>query len=199
MATRDPRVDAYIERARPFARPILKRIRKAVHTACPGVTEAIKWQMPAFDYKGPLVGMAAFTAHCTLAFWKASLMKSVPAGRRGEAMGQFGRFESIDDVPPEAALIKMVKEAVALNDAGAKVARKPAVRKPAPTPPPFMVAALKKHAKAFTSWQAFPPSHQREYIEWITEAKTEETRARRLDAALGWIGEGKGRNWKYER
>src|SRR5215831_1408141 len=168
MATRDPRVDAYIEGARPFARPILKRIRKAVHAACPGVSEAIKWRMPAFVYKGPLVGMAAFKAHCTLGFWKGSLMKTVPAGRRGEAMGQFGRFESIADVPSEAALIEMVREAVALNDAGAKVARKPAVRKPAPKTPPFMLAALKKNTNAFTSWQAFPPSHQREYIEWIT-------------------------------
>lgn len=90
MPTKDPRVDAYIAKARPFARPILKRIRKAVHTGCPGVTETIKWSMPAFDYKGPLVGMAAFKAHCALAFWKASLMKSVPQDRRNDAMGQFG-------------------------------------------------------------------------------------------------------------
>jgi uncharacterized protein YdeI (YjbR/CyaY-like superfamily) len=126
-------------------------------------------------------------------------MKSVPSGRRGEAMGQFGRFESIDDVPSEAALVEMVKEAAALNDAGARVARKPAAPKPAPKAPPFMLAALKKNTRAFAAWQAFPPSHQREYIEWITEAKTEPTRARRLETAVGWIAEGRGRNWKYER
>jgi uncharacterized protein YdeI (YjbR/CyaY-like superfamily) len=199
MPATDPRVDAYIAKARPFAQPILKRIRKAVHAGCPGVVETIKWSMPAFDYKGPLAGMAAFKGHCTLGFWKASLMKSVPAERRGQAMGQFGRFESIEDVPAEAALVKMVKEAAALNDAGAKVARAPKAPKPAPKAPPDLLAALKKHKKALAAWQAFPPSHQREYVEWITEAKTDATRARRLETAVAWIAEGKGRNWKYER
>jgi uncharacterized protein YdeI (YjbR/CyaY-like superfamily) len=195
----DPRVDAYIASARPFAQPILRRIRNAVHAGCPDVVESIKWGMPAFEYKGPLVGMAAFKAHCTLGFWKASLMKTVPKGRVREAMGQFGRFESIDDVPAERELVKMVKEAAALNDAGLKVARPAKAPKPAPRAPSDMLAALKKSKAAFAAWQAFPPSHQREYIEWITEAKTEETRSRRLATALEWIAEGKGRNWKYQR
>src|SRR6185436_5103590 len=142
MPTRDARVDAYIEKAQPFARPILRRIRKAVHAGCPGVVESIKWSMPAFDYKGPLVGMAAFKAHCTLGFWKASLMKSVPQDKLHDAMGHLGRFESIDDVPSEAALVKMVKEAAALNDAGVKVVRKKAAPKPPPKAPAYMLAAL---------------------------------------------------------
>jgi len=199
MATRDPRIDAYIGKAQPFAQPILKRIRKAVHTACPDAVETVKWSMPAFEYKGPLVGMAAFKAHCTLGFWKASLMTSVPQDKRGQAMGHFGRFESIADVPPETALVKMIKEAARLNDAGAKVPRTRKAPKPAPKTPPYMLAALKQNSKALAAWQAFPPSHQREYIEWITEAKTEETRSRRLETAIGWIAERKGRNWKYER
>jgi uncharacterized protein YdeI (YjbR/CyaY-like superfamily) len=199
MSSQDARIDAYIEKARPFAQPILKRIRKAVHTACPDATETVKWSMPAFEYKGPLVGMAAFKEHCTLGFWKASLMKSVPKDKRGEAMGHFGRFESIDDVPSEAALIKMIREAAALNDAGARVERRKSAPKPPPRAPADMLAALKKHKKAIVAWQAFPPSHQREYIEWITEAKTDATRARRLETAIAWIAEGKGRNWKYER
>src|SRR5678815_861630 len=125
MASHDSRIDAYIAKAQPFARPILERIRKAVHTACPDVTETVKWSMPAFEYKGPLVGMAAFKAHCTLAFWKpslmktipkeSSLMKTIPKDRGTDAMGQFGRFESLDDVPSEAQLVKMIKEAAALN------------------------------------------------------------------------------------
>jgi hypothetical protein len=199
MATKDPRIDAYIEKAQPFAQPILKRIRKAVHAACPGVTETVKWSMPAFEYKGPLVGMAAFKAHCTLGFWKASLMKSVPSEAATQAMGQFGRFESLDDTPSEARLVKMIKEAVALNDAGVKVIRARKAPKPPPKAPAYMLGALKKNKKALAAWQAFPPSHQREYIEWITEAKTDETRTRRLETAIAWIAEGKGRNWKYER
>jgi hypothetical protein len=199
MPRKDARVDAYIAQAQPFARPILERIRKAVHAACPEAVETIKWSMPAFEYKGPLAGMAAFKAHATLGFWKASLMKTVPADKRGEAMGQFGRFESIDDVPSEAALVRMVKEAAALNDAGVKVPRASRTAKPAPKAPAYMLAVLMKNKKALASWQRFPPSHQREYIAWITEAKTEETRARRLDTAVAWIADGKGRNWKHER
>jgi len=199
MATTDPRVDAYIEKSKPFAQPILKRIRKAVHVGCPGVVETIKWSMPAFEYKGPLVGMAAFKGHCTLGFWKGSLLKSVPADRRGDAMGQFGRFESIGDVPSEAALARIVKEAAALNEAGVKVARKKAAPKPPPKAPSYLLAALKRRANALPAWKTFPPSHQREYIQWITEAKTDETRTRRLETALAWIAEGKGRNRKYER
>ena len=199
MPTRDPRIDAYIEQARPFARPILKRIRKAVHAGCPGAAETIKWSMPAFEYKGPLVGMAAFKAHCALAFWKASLMKTLPTDVGTDAMGEFGRLESLDDTPSEAALVRMVKEAAALNEAGIKVVRTAKTPKPALEAPPYLLAALKKRGKALTVWQKFPPSHQREYIQWITEAKTEETRARRLETAVGWIADGKGRNWKYER
>jgi uncharacterized protein YdeI (YjbR/CyaY-like superfamily) len=200
MATTDRRIDAYIAKARPFAQPILKRIRNAVHAGCPGVTETIKWSMPAFEYKGPLVGMAAFKAHCGLAFWKASLMKTIPRALRSrDAMGQFGRFESIDDVPSERALVQMVTEAVALNEAGAKVARKRGAPKPPPKAPADLMAALRKQAKALASWKTFPPSHQREYVVWITEAKTPETRTRRLETAVAWIAEGRGRNWKYER
>jgi len=190
MATKDPRIDAYIGKARPFAQPILKRIRKAVHTGCPEVVETIKWSMPAFEYKGPLVGMAAFKAHCALAFWKASLMKTLPTEVGTDAMGEFGRLESLDDTPSEERLIRMVKEAAALNDAGVKVERKKSAPKPPPKAPAYMLAALKKNTKAIATWTAFPPSHQREYVQWITEAKTDETRSRRLETAVAWIADG---------
>jgi hypothetical protein len=193
---RDPRVDAYIAKARPFARPILRRIRSAIHAGCPDVTETIKWSVPAFDYKGPFAGMAAFKAHCVFGFWKGALMKTAPKGREGEAMGQFGRFESTDDLPSEAALVRMVKEATALADAGARAPRTK-TEKPPLKAPASMLAAIRKNRKAHAAYEAFSPSHKREYIEWITGAKTDETRARRLATAVEWIAEGKSRNWKY--
>ena len=198
MPTTDPRVDAYIAKAKPFAQPILKRVRKAVHAGCPDVVETIKWSVPAFEYKGPMCGMAAFKAHCLWGFWKAALMKTMPKDPAHEAMGGFGRFESIDELPTEAAMIRMVKEAAALNDAGIKVPR--TVKAKAPLKAPlYMLAAIKKHKKAHAGYQVLSPSHKREYIEWITGAKTEETRARRLATAVQWLSEGKSRNWKYER
>jgi uncharacterized protein YdeI (YjbR/CyaY-like superfamily) len=195
MASKDQRIDAYIAKAKPFAQPILKKIRKAVHAGCPDVVETIKWSVPAFEYKGPLAGMAAFKAHCLLGFWKWPIMKTVP---KGQQVGEFGRIESIDDLPSDAALIKMVKEAVALNDAGVKVPRVTKAKKPLAAPP-FMLAAIKKNKKAVTAYEAFSPSCKREYIEWITDAKTDATRDRRLATAVEWMAEGKVRNWKYVR
>ncbi|HEX4565213.1 MAG TPA: YdeI/OmpD-associated family protein [Vicinamibacterales bacterium] len=196
MVPKDPRIDACIAKASPFARPILRRFRKAVHGGCPDVVETTKWQNPAFDHKGPLAGMAAFKAHCAVGFWKESLMKSGLKG--GEMMGPFARLESIDQLPDEKTLIAMVKEAAALNDAGAKLVRN-RTPKPPPKAPAFLVAALKKRTNAWAHWEAFPPSHTREYIDWITEAKQGETRTRRLDKAIARIAEGKSQNWKYER
>jgi uncharacterized protein YdeI (YjbR/CyaY-like superfamily) len=198
MGTRDPRIDAYVAKAQPFAKPILQRIRDAVHEACPDVAETIKWSMPAFEYKGPLCGMAAFKAHCALAFWKASLIKSLPRDRGTDAMGNFGRFESLEDVPSRTALLRMVKEAAALNEAGVKVPRVVKPKKPL-TAPAYMLAAIRKNKQAHAAYEAFSPSMRREYIEWITEAKTDATRGRRLDTAVEWMADGKTRNWKYAR
>jgi uncharacterized protein YdeI (YjbR/CyaY-like superfamily) len=196
--TKDPRVDAYIAKAKPFAQPILKRIRRAVHAGCPDVTETIKWSVPAFEYKGPMCGMASFKAHCLLGFWKGPLMKSLPKDKLTEATGGFGRFESIDDLPDQKTLARMVKEAAALNDAGVKLPRT-AKAKPPLKAPADMLSAIKKNKKAQAAYKAFSPSHQREYIEWITGAKSDETRNRRLLTAIEWMAEGKSRNWKYQR
>jgi uncharacterized protein YdeI (YjbR/CyaY-like superfamily) len=137
--------------------------------------------------------MAAFKAHCLLGFWKGPLMKTLPYDS-----ASFGRFESIDDLPSEAAIVRMVKEAKALNDAGVKLPRT-AKAKPALKAPADMLAAIKKNKKAQAAYAAFSPSHRREYIEWITGAKAHETRARRLETAVKWMAEGKSRNWKYAR
>lgn len=196
-ASKDPRIDAYIAKAQPFAKPILTRIRAAVHAGCPDVTETLKWRMPAFEYKGLLCGMAAFKAHAAMMFWKAGLMTTLPKNIGTDAFGEFGRFESIDDVPSEAALVRMVKEAAALNDSGVKVPRIPKAPKKPLAAPADMLAAIKKNKKARATYEAFSPSCKREYIEWITEAKTGATRGRRLETAVQWMAEGKNRNWKY--
>jgi uncharacterized protein YdeI (YjbR/CyaY-like superfamily) len=196
MPARDRRVDTYIDKAQPFARPILKRFRTAVHKGCPAVVETIKWGNPAFDYKGPLAGMAAFKAHCAIGFWKERLMT-----RRieiADRMGPFARLSALDDMPDDPTLVAMVKEAAALNDAGVKIVRN-RTPKPPPKAPAMLLAALRKNAKAMAAWNAFPPSHKREYIDWIMGAKQEETRARRLTTAIGQIAQGKSQNWKYQK
>jgi len=196
MAMKDPRVDAYIAKARPFAKPMLTAIRKAVHAGCPGVTETIKWSVPAFDYKGPMCGIAAFKAHCLWGFWKAALMTSVPGDTATREMGGFGRFESLEQLPSHRAMVRMVKEAAALNDKGVKVPRAIKARAPLQAPAD-MLAAIRKNRKALQIYDGFSPSAKRDYIEWITGAKTDDTRARRLATAVQWMAEGKSRNWKY--
>jgi hypothetical protein len=192
MGKKDPRVDAYIARSPEFARPILKHLRSRVHDACPGVVENIKWGVPQFEYQGPMCGMAAFKAHCMFGFWKGALL------REGSETTQRRRIDSMADLPSDAALRRAIKEAAALNEAGVKVSRA-ARPKPPVEVPPYMLAAIRKNKQAAAAFDALPPSHQREYVEWITEAKGEDTRQRRLDTAVAWIAEGKPRNWKYMR
>lgn len=197
MATRDPRIDAYIEKSRPFARPILKHIRKAVHAGCPSVEETLKWSAPHFDYKGVMCGMAAFKAHCAFGFWKASLL-GVAGSKSREAMGQFGCIKSIKDLPPETELIALVKAAAQLNEEGVTAPREKKAPKKLVSVPPAFAAALEKHEKAQAAFDAFSPSHRREYLEWVGDAKQEATRERRIAKALEWLSEGKSRNWKYQ-
>ena len=202
MATTEPKIDAIIEKSADFAKPILQHIRKLVHKACPNVEEKIKWGMPFFDYKDqPLCNMAAFKEHCAFGFWKAKLMKDPEKifNKDGKnAMGQFDRITTVKDLPADKIIIAYIKEAAQLNDAGIKVA------KPKTAPKPFeipaeLTAALKKNKKANATFEKFPPSHKKEYAQWIAEAKTEETKNKRIETAIEWISEGKSRNWKYER
>jgi uncharacterized protein YdeI (YjbR/CyaY-like superfamily) len=198
MATKDPRIDAYIARSAPFAKPILKHLRKVVHAGCPQVTETIKWSMPHFDYKGMMCGMAAFKAHCAFGFWKGDLVLGRDKEEEKPGMGTFGCIKSLADLPSEKTLVGYVKKAAALNDAGIKAPGRAAPKKRAPIPvPDDFAAALKKNAKARQTFDGFSPSHRREYLEWITEAKREETRKERLAKSLQWLAEGKARNWKY--
>jgi uncharacterized protein YdeI (YjbR/CyaY-like superfamily) len=198
MGTRDPRIDAYIAKSAEFARPILTHLRGVVHAACPGVNETVKWSSPHFEYESQMMcGMAAFKAHCAFGFWKGSLIPGLPSGENASA-GHLGRLTSVKDVPSRAVLSRYIKAAMQLNEAGIKAKRMKGPPKKALPTPPDMGRALKANKAAKAAFDAFSPSAKREYIEWITEAKTEDTRARRLQTAIGWISEGKTRNWKYQ-
>lgn len=203
MGKKDPRIDAYIAKAQPFAQPILKRLRALVHRGCPEVEETIKWGMPSFEYKGPLCGMAAFKQHAVFGFWKHKLLND-PKGyleetraQGGSAMGNLGRITSVKDLPPDSIILDFIRQAKKLNDEGVKLARpKPTEKKPLRIPSYFMTA-LKKNNKALTTFESFSYSNKKDYVEWVTEAKTEETRTRRLATAVKWMAEGKVKNWKY--
>ena len=196
MPTTDPRVDAYIAKSNDFAKPILTRIREMTHAACPDVEEKIKWGSPFFDYKGQMMcGMAAFKEHCALIFWKASLIGAPPNGDKSR--GSFGKLTSAKDLPSKKVFTEYIKAAMALNDAGITVKKPKTARKPEAKVPKELADALKKNKKASTAFASFPPSHRREYCEWISEAKREETKSKRVAQAVEWIAEGKQRNWKY--
>ncbi len=200
MGTRDDRVDAYIAGAAEFARPILNHLRAIVHEACPDVEETMKWSRPHFLYKGMLCGMSAFKEHCAFGFWNGSMIVPKGTDNDKEGMGQFGRITKVSDLPSKKVLSGYIKEAMKLNAAGVKspTRTKPKSKTPREVVvPDDLVIALKKNQQALAHFEKMPPSHKREYIEWITEAKTEATRTRRLDTALEWMSEGKSRNWKY--
>jgi uncharacterized protein YdeI (YjbR/CyaY-like superfamily) len=198
MTQKDPRIDAYIEKSAEFAQPILRHLRELIHQGCPEVEETLKWGMPAFVYKGLLCGMAAFKQHATFGLWKHELVIGKKASR--DSMGQFGRITSLKELPPEKTLLKYIRKAVELNEAGikapARVRPKAGERRPLAVPDYFL-AALEKNKRAQTHFEQFSYSHQKEYVEWLTTAKREATRLKRLQTALAWIAEGKSQNWKY--
>lgn len=205
MSQTDPRIDAYIDQAAPFAKPILNHIRQLVHQACPEVEETIKWSFPHFDYKaGVMCSMAAFKAHCAFTFWKAALLssgKGVLKLEEKNSMGDLGKITSLKDLPADKVMIKMIREASKLNEAGIKIPRS----RPLSTDkkqlqvPEDLLQALAKNKIAKTTFDAASYSHQKEYVQWINEAKTEATRLKRIITTVEWNAEGKGRNWKYEK
>lgn len=193
----DPRVDAYIARQADFARPILEHLRRVVHAACPEGEEAMKWSSPTFLYKGQmLAGMAAFKAHATFGFWQGGLVTG-DTPEMMSAMGQFGRLTSVGDLPDDAALCALIHKAAALIDDGVKAPRNKHAKPPFEVPADLRMA-LDDNAAAAATFDGFPPSAQRDYVEWITEAKRAETRAKRVAQATEWLAEGKKRHWKYE-
>jgi len=189
----DPRIDAYIAKSQPFAQPILSYIRDIFHESVPGIEEGIKWGVPHFIHRGKnLGGMAGFKAHTALMI--------ANAGRVGEGMGGYGKVASIAELPPKAELLAQIRQAAADIEAGKKSewSKKSPPKDEIPVPQDF-AAALREAPQAKAHFEGFAPSHRREYLQWITEAKREETRSRRIAQALQLLAEGKHRNWKYER
>jgi len=201
MPKRLKEVDQYIADSPEFARPILKTIRRLIHKACPQIQESIKWSSPCFEYHGIVASMAAFKKHVRLAFWKGQHVKG--SEELCEEMTRTGmsamKLHSMEDLPDHDALSAFMTSAAALNEPGDKpvTARKQAARRSKPKLPDDLLARLKKHKKARATFDGFSPSHQREYVEWITEAKRAATRQRRIDTTIEWLTEGKTRNWKY--
>ena len=206
MATKDKRVDDYIAKAQPFAQPILMHLRGVIHKACPDVRETIKWGMPFYEYKGNLCCIAGFKGHCAFSFWKSSLLDDPKnelkekSNKGGEAMGNLGRISSKKDLPGDKVLIDFIWQAMKINEEGIKVVKKvkPQEAKEMEVPD-YLIKALNKNKIAKQTFEAFPPSHRKEYVVWISEAKTDETRNKRLGQAIEWMAEGKNRNWKYGR
>jgi uncharacterized protein YdeI (YjbR/CyaY-like superfamily) len=197
MAATDPRIDAYIAAQADFARPILEHLRRVVHEAAPEAEETIKWGMPHFTVGGRILsGMGAFKAHVTFGFGMGKEVLGATEWE-GKAMGQFGRLTSVADLPAEEVLKGMIRRAAEAAAAGPKPRpKKPP--KPEAAVPDDLAAALASNPAAQATFDAFPPSCRREYVDWVTEAKRPETRAKRLVQAVAWMAEGKRRNWKYE-
>jgi uncharacterized protein YdeI (YjbR/CyaY-like superfamily) len=197
MGAKSPQVDAYIAKSAPFARPIFERLRRLFHEACPAIEEKVKWSCPSFEYKGMVGGFAGFKAHAAFGFWRQDVLPE-PQGLF-KTRGAFGsKLTDVSQLPSDKVIVQYIKRAVALNEKGAP-ARFKSKPKPPLKVPAYFLAAVKKNRKAHETFSSFPPSHKREYVEWVNEAKQEETRQRRLETAIEWMAQGKARNWKYEK
>jgi len=195
--SRDPRIDAYIAKAQPFSQPILEHVRTRVHAVLPDVEETVKWSMPAYTLGGKIVLItAAFKAHLALNFWRGQELRG--DGANADAMGQFGKIKSLADLPPDKELDRLIREAADLAKSAPAPRKTKHAPKPAPELHPEFAAALAKAPEAKAVLDSFPPSAQRDYVEWIADAKQDATRQKRIATAIEWLGEGKRRHWKYQ-
>jgi len=195
--SRDPRIDAYIAKAQPFSQPILEHVRTRVHAVLPDVEETVKWSMPAYTLGGKIVLItAAFKAHLALNFWRGQELRG--DGANADAMGQFGKIKSLADLPPDKELDRLIREAAELAKSAPAPRKTKHAPKPAPGLHPEFAAALAKAPQAKAVLDSFPPSAQRDYFEWIADAKQDATRQKRIATAIEWLGEGKRRHWKYQ-
>lgn len=201
-----PKVDAYCAKVQPFAQPILEHLRELVHKACPEVEETIKWSRPFFEYRGAILcNMSAFKEHCSFGFWGEEIgaVLREAAVLKEDGMGSLGRITSVADLPSDKQMLGWIRQAAAFVDSGqytSPIAARHKVVKAKPslhTPVEFKTA-LQRNKKAAGVFAAFSPSSKREYVEWIAEAKRQETRDKRIATAVEWIAEGKQRNWKYQ-
>ena len=203
----NPKVDAYVAKAKPYALPIMEHLRELIHTGCPGVEETIKWSRPFFEYRGVILGnMSAFKEHCSFGFWGeeiGAVLREAGVVQEG-GMGSLGRITRIEDLPPDKQMLSLIRQAAAFIDRGEYTspiaARQRVVKasKPAPEAPEELAAALRKNKKAAAVFADFSPSCKREYTEWIADAKRTETREKRIATAVEWMSEGKQRHWKYQ-
>lgn len=197
MKNQSPQVDDYIAKAPEYARPILKKIRKLFHQACSQIEETMKWRFPHFEYKGVVGSMAAFKQHVSFGFWKGKLLTAPHGPFKDMGSMTMGAFKVSD--PADKILLETIREAVALNEHGIKLPRKRTTEMKELEIPDYFLAALKKNKKALTTFEAFSYSKKKDYVEWITEAKQDATRQKRLATAVEWLAEGKDRNWKYQK
>jgi len=203
MGRRDPRIDTYIKKSADFARPVLEHFRILMHKYCPDVEETIKWGFPHFDYQhGPLSSMASFKQHCAISFWKAALMKNSPElskmAESQQAMGHLGKVKGLSDLPSERTLVKYIKEGMRLNEEGVKLSPKSKSAVPQKVQiPVYFKTALSQNKKATVTFDKLSNSQKKEYVNWVTEAKTEVTKIKRLKTSIEWLSQGKVRNWKY--
>ena len=205
--TFNPKVDAYVAKAQPFAQPIMEHLRRLVPKACPEIEETIKWSRPFFEYRGAILcNMSAFKEHCSFGFWGEEMSAVLREAKvlREDGMGSLGRITGLAGLPSDKQMLGWLRQAAGFVDSGNYTspiaARRGVVKAPKPvleTPPEF-ATALKKNKKAAAVFAAFSPSCKREYLEWIADAKRAETRDKRIATALEWIAEGKQRNWKYQ-
>lgn len=195
--TADPRIDAYIAKAVPFARPILEHVRKRVHAAAPEAEETLKWGAPAFTVDGKiLLVMAAFKAHAAVNFWRGQELGD--CGAKAGAMGQFGKLTAVADLPSDAEFDALIREAVGLAKMAPVPRKVKHPSKPLPELHPEFALALEQNPKAKATLDGFPPSARRDYFDWISEAKQDSTRTKRIATAVEWLSEGKRRHWRYQ-
>jgi hypothetical protein len=191
------RINLYIAELPDWQRKHLVRVRQLIHSTEERIEEAWRGNAPHFDHQGSLIGMHAFKSCVSIWFHKGASLKdghglfklTEKDAEREVRKYKIHEGESIN----EKAFLDLLKQALKVNAAQAGGAEtKPTSR--ALVVPSDMEQVLRKDEQAWAQWEGLAASHKREYVEWITDAKQDETRKRRLAKALEMIRDGQAKN-----
>ncbi|MCB0792148.1 MAG: DUF1801 domain-containing protein [Flavobacteriales bacterium] len=196
------RINSHIAEQDEWKRRLMVRLRQLIHQVDPGIEETWRWNGPHFDRNGIMLGMSAHKTCVSIWFHKGALLKDprrlFEPLEKDEAKGMRVYKLKESDAIDEKAFTELVKQAVKLNEDGVKLSEAKPARKTLVVPPE-LESVLKKDQHAMTNWEGFSYSKKKDYIEWVTDAKREETRKRRIAQAFQLIRDGLALNERYEK
>lgn len=189
-------IDQGIAEMEPFAQIICKKLRKLILSADTAIIEDWKWG-PNYYLDGMVCGFWGFKKHVTLTFFQGALLKDkkkVLLENPGNVHNRHMKFTDVKEVN-EKLIMEYLFEAIDNNRKGHKILE---TKEKIVDVPEDVQKAFKK-AKVLAYFEGLAFTHRKEYVMWISDAKKEETRRKRITQAIEKLNQKQSLNDKYKK